>query len=101
MVRITNGAEIFEVTQGAYDNNFKKLGYTIMNDSKAKKTEVVNAEPEDTRSKEEKFIDEMKETPISKWSKADIKKFAELNGIDFSGTKNADEAREVISEFLK
>lgn len=101
MVRITNGVEIFEVTQGAYDNNFKKLGYTIMNDSKAKKTEVVNAEPEDTRSPAEKFVDKMKEIPISKWSKADIKRFAEFEKIDISGTKNADEAREVISEFLK
>ena len=100
MVRITNGVDTFEVTNGAYENNFKKLGYTIVEEGKAKK-EVVNAEPEDTRSPAEKFVDKMKEIPISKWSKADIKRFADFEKIDISGTRNADEAREIISEFLK
>ena len=39
MVRITNGVDIFEVTSGAYENNFKKLGYEIV---KAKNEDVVD-----------------------------------------------------------
>lgn len=97
MVRITNGVDIFEVTSGAYENNFKKLDYEIV---KAKNEDVVD-EFDDTRTDDEKFIDEMEETPISMWSKGDIKKFAQLNEIDISGTKSADEARQVISEYLK
>lgn len=97
MVRITNGVDIFEVTSGAYENNFKKLGYEIV---KAKNEDVVD-EFDDTKTDDEKFIDEMEETPISMWSKGDIKKFAQLNEIDISGTKNADEARQIISEYLK
>ena len=99
MVRITNGVDIFEVTQGAFENNFKKLGYSIMKDSKKK--EAAKEQVEDTRTEDEKFLDEIVEKPISQWSAKQIKKFAELKDIDLSETKNADEAREVISEFLK
>ena len=98
MVRITNGVDVFEVTHGAYENNFKKLGYSIMKEGKKK--EVVEEEV-DARTDDEKFVDGIVEKPISQWTSKEIKKFAEIKGIDISETKNADEAREVISEFLK
>ena len=100
MVRITNGKEMHEVTKGVYENSFKNLGYELVEEEKAAKTDD-SGEVVDEKTNDEKFINEMKETPISMWNKNDIKKFAELSGIDISETKNADEARQVISEFLK
>ena len=96
MVKITNGKNIFEVTRGAFDGIYSRQGYTIINDQIPGQQEI--QEPEKTE--DEKFLDEIVETPISQWGKEDVKRFAVLNNIDISGTKNPGEAKELIKKFL-
>lgn len=123
MVRITNGTNIFEVTNGAYENNFKNLGYSIIEDKKEtykekknlikgnikhedKKSSEVKPEPQkDIQVKElaeeKDFVTMMEETPISQWSKEDTKRFAQEKGIDVSKVKSLKEAKEIISKAIK
>lgn len=127
MVRITNGTNIFEVTNGAYKNNFKNLGYSIIEDKKEtseekknsfkgnikhedKKSSEVKPEPQNDIPVEEESIEEVKEkdfvtmmeeTPISQWNKEDTKRFAQEKGIDVSEAKSLKEAKEIISEAIK
>lgn len=124
MVRITNGTDIFEVTNGAYENNFKSLGYSIIEDKKEtsrekkklikgnnkhenKKSSEVKPEPQENipvekeSVEEEDFIIMMEETPISQWNKENTKRFAHEKGIDISKAKSLKEAKEIISEAIK
>ena len=54
----------------------------------------------DNRTDDEKFADELVEKPISQWNKEEVKRFAAIRDIDISGTKNANEAKEIIKQFL-
>lgn len=96
MVKITNGVNIFEVTRGAFDGIYSRQGYTILNDKVPGQQEI--KEPEKTE--DEKFIDEIIEKPISQWNKDEVKRFAAIKGIDITGTKNANEAKEIIKGFI-
>lgn len=96
MVKITNGVNVFEVTRGAFDGIYSRQGYTIVNE--AVKRKAADWVPEKTE--DELFLDEILEKPISQWNKEEVKRFAALNDIDIAGTKNANEAKNVIKEFL-
>ena len=99
MVKITNGENTFTVTRGAFDGIYSRQGYKIVDEKKAKENVEPPKAPEKTD--DEKFIEEMVEKPISQWSKDEVKRFAALNDIDITGTKNANEAKELIKEFLE
>lgn len=105
MVKITNGVNIFEVTDGAYENNFKKLGYKIVKE-KGSKAKAAKQEVEADNAAEEKAVEEtikmseLVEKPLSNWTKDEVKKFAKANEIDITGTKGVDEAKERINDFL-
>ena len=97
MVKITNGVSVFEVTRGAFDGIYSRQGYTILNEQVPGQQEIQVPEKTD----DEKFIDEIIEKPLSQWNKDEVKRFAALNDIDISGTKNAGEAKELIKTFLE
>ena len=96
MVKITNGVNIFEVTKGAFDGIYSRQGYTIMDENKEKKSVEAPVKTDD-----EKFVDDVVKKPISQWSKEEVKKFASIKGVDISGTKNANEAKEIIKQFIE
>lgn len=98
MVKITNGVNVFEVTRGAFDGIYSRQGYTILNE---KVTSDVDAIGTPEKTEDEKFIDEIVEKPISQWNKEEVKRFAALNDIDITGTKNAGEAKEIIKNFIE
>ena len=98
MVKITNGENTFEVTRGAFNGIYARQGYTIIGEETA---EDAKASQSSGKSEDEKFIDEIVEKPISQWSKDEVKRFAALKKIDITGTKNANEAKELIKEFLE
>ena len=98
MVKITNGTNVFEVTRGAFDGIYSRQGYTIVNEKTASVEEAANI-PEKTE--DEKFLDEIIEKPISQWNKEEVKRFAILKEIDITGTKNANEAKEIIKGFIE
>lgn len=99
MVKITNGVDVFEVTRGAFDGIYSRQGFHIVNektDTKQKQQENVAQE----KSEDEVFVEEVLEKPISQWNKEQVKRFAAIKGIDISGTKNANEAKEIIKSFI-
>lgn len=98
MVKITNGIVTFEVTCGAYDGIYSHQGFKPVEEVAEKK--VAADEDVDNRTDDEKFADELVEKPISQWNKEEVKRFAAIRDIDISGTKNANEAKEIIKQFL-
>ena len=99
MVKITNGVNVFEVARGAFDGIYSRQGYTIMNEKPVDKVKEYEA-PVDNRTEDEVFLDEIQEKPISGWNKEEVKRFAALKEIDITGTKNVNEAKTIIKEFL-
>ena len=99
MVKITNGVDVFEVTRGAFDGIYSRQGYTVIDENKAEIDANATNIPEKTE--DEKFIDEIIEKPISQWNKDEVKRFAALKEIDITGTKNANEAKEIIKSFIE
>lgn len=91
-VRITDGVSEIEVSQGAFENIYSKQGFTEV------KHELVE-EAEPVEKTDEEIAADIEEKPLSTWDKADIKKYADVYGIDLSGTKNIEEARDLIREF--
>lgn len=98
MVKITNGVNTFEVTRGAFDGIYSRQGYELVNEKvEAKATEATETHE---KTEDEIFVEEILEKPISQWGKEEIKRFAAIKEIDISGTKNANEAKEIIKSFV-
>lgn len=124
MVKITNFVNTFEVTQGAYDDIFKKQGFELVEETprKKKKTtkkqvkeaveeaveeveedeweEAEEATGKDYKSEEEAYIDELLKKPISQWNKEEVKTYASIKGLDISKTQNIGEARSIIKQSI-
>ncbi|MEE1301728.1 MAG: hypothetical protein UHD64_03005 [Bacteroidales bacterium] len=98
MVKITNGINVFEVTRGAFDGIYSRQGYTIFKENIASVEDAANIP---VKTEDEKFLDEIIEKPISQWNKDEVKRFAALKEIDITGTKNANEAKEIIKSFIE
>ena len=98
MVKITNGVNVFEVTRGAFDGIYSRQGYKLVDEKAEAKTYKAPAVPEKTE--DEIFVEEILEKPISQWNKEEVKRFAAIKEIDISGTKNANEAKEIIKSFI-
>ena len=101
MVKITNGVVTFEVTRGAYDGIYSHQGFKPVEEvEEVAEEKVATGEDVDNRTDDEKFADELAEKPISQWNKEEVKRFAAIKEIDISGTKNANEAKEIIKSFI-
>ena len=101
MVKITNGVNVFEVTRGAFDGIYSRQGYTIMNEKDAKDAKTPEAPKAPEKTEDEIFVEEILEKPISQWNKDEVKRFAGIKEIDITGTRNANEAKEIIKSFLE
>lgn len=108
MMKITNGVDIVEVTNGAYKDMFKSQGYYPYEEEKSSTQDNLESqddtdESEDnvTKDEEEDETDsEIEEKPIGQWSKDEVKKYAKDNDIDISNTKSSKEAKEIIKNFM-
>lgn len=101
MVTIKNGNNIHVVTEGAYKEIFSKLGYEIISGKEEVSIETpIDVDDNAMSEEDEEFILGVEEKPISQWSKTEVKKYAELKRIDITGTKNVNEAKAIIKEFL-
>lgn len=112
MVKISNGEVTQIVSRGAFDTQYKRLGFQIVRDNQAveakkeeKKSEAqvpdddFDADVVDDTEDGDDF-EELLEKPISQWNKTEVKDFAAAKGIDIHGTKNANEAKEIIKKYL-
>ena len=98
MVKITNGVNVFEVTRGAFDGIYSRQGYKLVDEKAKDKTPEAHKAPK--KSEDDIFVEEILEKPISQWNKEEVKRFAAIKEIDISGTKNANEAKEIIKSFI-
>lgn len=46
------------------------------------------------------YSENLEEKPITLWTKDELKEYARENNIDLSGTKSANEAREIIKDYI-
>ena len=95
-MRVGNYAKAFEVTKGAFDGIYSRQGYVLANDGTPKR----EAPAGKGKTEDELFIEAVSEKPISQWSKDEVKRFASIRGVDIAGTKNVNEAKEIIKGFL-
>lgn len=100
MVKITNGVNVFEVTRGAFDGIYSRQGYTIVNEKAAESAKTPETPKTPEKTEDEIFVEEILEKPISQWNKEEVKRFAAIKEIDITGTKNANEAKEIIKSFI-
>lgn len=120
MVKISNGDVTQIVSRGAFETQYKKLGFQIVGDNQAieAKKEVkkaaedkkhesqvpddddFDADAADDDTEDGDDFEELLEKPISQWNKTEVKDFAAAKGIDIHGTKNANEAKEIIKKYL-
>lgn len=117
MVKITNGVGApIEVTRGAYEGAFKSLGYypvdeagnvqeasdaaTAHNERQPADTDSAFNDGNENDSEEDEF-EELIQKPIGQWTKQEVRDFAAANSIDISGTKNAGEAKAIITKYLQ
>ena len=103
MVKITNGRDVFEVTEGAFEGIFIHQGFKKV-DGKKEEPKIILDEVEipvvDAADEFDELEEVENEKPVSQWTKAEVKEFARANGIDLSGTKNVNEAKEIIKQFI-
>ena len=100
MIKITNGADVLEVTNGAYETLYKGIGFVPMGDKRSGKKVASQNELEESQNANEEQTANEGDKPLSHWSKDEIKAFAEANDIDLTGTKNVSQARERVQAFL-
>lgn len=83
VIKVPSGARKFYETRG-----FKPVG-------------VVNVVAAPATVEEQDQIEKLLEKPIGQWKKDEVIAFAAAKEIDITGTKNINEARAIIKEFLE
>lgn len=101
MVTITNGKNVFEVTRGAFDGIYSRQGYTLVSEVHGQMDIETEINANSDKTEDELFVESVIEKPISQWNKDEVKRFAAIKEIDITGTKNANEAKEIIKGFLE
>lgn len=104
MVKCTNGNIVISVTEGAYDSYFKDQGFTVIKENNVVEDVPTLVAPDKEENEQNDgmidYMNELKEKPISQWTKKEVRDFASFNGIDISETKNVGQAKEIIRDFI-
>jgi hypothetical protein len=74
------GTTIITVTRGAYENVYSKQGYVPFEESERDMSEQEKNTSE--LSEDEQFVLEMETKPLSLWSNKELKRYAEMIGMD-------------------
>lgn len=87
MVDITDGTNTFGVTEGAFEDIFKKQGYVeVVEDDVASKPEA------------EAQIDSLDDKPVSMWTKQELKAYCDAHNISLEDVTSTDEVRKRVLE---
>lgn len=100
MVKITNGINVFEVTNGAYEGIYRHQGYQIIGEQQKQEFVPETEDNGETKSADEIFAEELEKKPISQWNKDEVKRYAAIKEIDIKGTKSVNDAKEVIKQAM-
>jgi hypothetical protein len=98
MIKITNGKAVIEVTRGAFEGIYKRQGFEPFVSEEAATDGTSDGSPGTELTEDEKFIADVTDKPIAQWGNKELKRYAELKGLD-SGLK-ANELRKVIKQEL-
>ncbi len=98
MVTITNGRNTLKVTNGAFEGIYKSCGYELVGTEAKAPANVEDTQVEELV--ETNPFEELEAKPISQWTKAEVKEYAEAKGIDLSGTKSVNDGKERIKEYM-
>ena len=108
MIKITNGTEIYEVTRGAFETVYKPMGFyefegkhiehvdDVVEDVVEDVADGPEQEVDDEQSEDDALCEELEKKPIGQWNKAEVKQYASIKGIDITGTKSINEAKDRI-----
>ena len=90
-----------EVPRGAVAA-YQGLGFVVTDEASVAEAAVANESGSDKVgvSENEQFVQDIEKKPIAQWNKEEVKKYAAICGVDISGTKNAQEAKERIKAFI-
>lgn len=126
MVRITNGDVTSRVPYSAYISLYRRIGFTIVDetqDAEKPKQNVDTTKPapkkepeledeqetasqsdvpdvDDTSNEDEEFLKDILEKPLSQWSKDELQRFVKINEIDISGVTKTSEVRSLVKGYL-
>lgn len=104
MVKCTNGNIVISVTEGAYDSYFKDQGFTVIKENSAVENAPMLVASDEGENEQNdgviNYMNELKEKPISQWTKKEVRDFASFNNIDISETRNVGQAKEIIRDFI-
>lgn len=96
VVTITNGTITTDVSVGAYNCIFARQGYYPVKVDDAECSGINKA-----MDANEEFVSGLNEKPLSQWTKDEVIKYAEINGIDIAGTKGPNEAKQIIRNYMQ
>lgn len=108
MIKITNGTEIYEVTRGAFETVYKPMGFykfegkhiehsdDVVDDVVEDVADEPEHEVDDEQPEDDAWCEELEKKPIGQWNKAEVKQYASIKGIDITGTKSINEAKDRI-----
>ena len=100
MLTITNGIITTVVTDGAFEAYFKNSGFSVVDDEVEAVAETDDFSTAENPAEENVENDEVTEKPVSMWTKTEIKNYAKEHGISLVGTKNIEEARAIVLQYL-
>lgn len=102
MVKLSNGLSTIVVPSGAVAM-YERTGFRVVKDSDVESA-IDNSESVidivDAEEKESEFITNLLEKPISKWTKEEVKRFANEKGININGTKSVNDAKDRIRDYI-
>ena len=90
MLTITDGDKTMRVTRGAYEELYRAMGFDVVRGGGVPMETVEVTEEQ-----------RLAERPISKWSKAELKKFCEDNGINLQGASKVSDVRLRVKAYLE
>ena len=104
MITVSNGIDTFSITKGAFPV-YKTMGFRVVDEHEADEhtaevpvdDDSLNIVDESDISDEDAaFLNAIVEKPISQWSSIEVKKYANINGIDISRAKNLKEGKSIV-----
>lgn len=98
MVTMVLNGDVLTVPSGAVEL-YRAIGYQVKN------PEPVFVEPSSApvpvKPVETRRFTNLEEKPLTLWTKDELKEYAREKGIDLTGTKSANDARDLIREYMR
>lgn len=110
MIKITNGASVIVVTNGAYRDIYKQHGYRPLDEVEEAKEAADAASKamhdhgvESAKAKAETDATVVPETPakpLEQWTKQECHDFVKTHGIDTGSVKSVAEVKKIIADWM-